>query len=118
MGLKKSFTKKIIINGLQMKMSKECKSIAGPDLIDSLDKSPWISVEDGLPCDHDELWEMTGGLIYTKKVLVVLADNTVKLMSMLYDEVNNKWKWDSILKNKIMFWMPIPKLPEIPKSVG
>ena len=73
-------------------------------------KSPWISVKDDLPCNHEELWLMTGSLIHTKKVLVVLIDGTIRLLSMLYDEVNNKWKWES--KDNIIFWTLIPELPK------
>lgn len=63
----------------------------------------WISVDEDLPCNHEELWVMTGKLMYTKKVLVVLTDNTVKALSMLYDEANDEWKWESILRDKIKF---------------
>ena len=76
-------------------------------------ETPWINVKDDLPCNHEELWVMTGGLIYTiytEKVLVILTDSTVRLLSMLYDEVNDKWKWE--FKDNIIFWMPIPELPK------
>ena len=85
----------------------------GAKWADENPKSPWISVKDDLPCNHKELWMMTGGLIYTiytKKVLVVLTDNTIRVLSMLYDEVNDKWKWE--FKDNIIFWMLIPELPK------
>ena len=86
---------------------------AGVKWADHNPKSPWISVKDDLPCNHDELWVMTGRLIHTKKVLVALIDGTVRLLSMLYDEVNDKWEWESkILKDKIIFWTPIPEPPK------
>lgn len=78
--------------------------------------SPWISVKDDLPCNHKELISETPKIIHskellaTKNVLVVLDYNTVKLVSMVY--INNKWEWDSIFKDEIVFWMPVPELPK------
>ena len=44
----------------------------GLDVADANPKSPWISVEDDLPCNHKELLENEH---YTKAVLVVLSWN-------------------------------------------
>lgn len=85
----------------------------GAKWADEHPQSPWISVKDDLPCNHEELWVMAGSLIHTKKVLVSLTDDTNRLLSMLYDEVNDEWDWESkIIKSKIIFWTPIPELPK------
>lgn len=84
----------------------------GLEIADNNPKSSWISIGEDLPCNHEELWIMTGSLIHTKKVLIALIDDTIRLLSMLYDEVNNKWKWESNLKDKIIFWAPTPELPK------
>lgn len=87
--------------------------IKGAQWADTHPKSPWISVKDDLPCNHEELWAITGKLMYTKNVLVSLTNNTIRLVTMLYDDVNDKWKWDSpSIKDKIVYWMPIPNLPK------
>lgn len=78
----------------------------------------WISVKDDLPCNHKELLSEIPKMVHstyvpaTKNVLVVLPYGIVKLVSMVYNEINNKWEWDSIFENDIIFWMPIPELPK------
>ena len=77
-------------------------------------KSPWISVEDDLPCNHEEMYKMSGSLLYTEEVLV-LAGNVLlagrKLVTcMLFDDNTGKWKWDTPLHVK--YWMRIPKSPK------
>lgn len=85
----------------------------GASWADEHPQSPWISVRDDLPCNHEEIWPMTEKLIYTKKVLVALIDGTVRLLSMLYDEANDKWEWEiKNLSDEIVFWAPIPELPK------
>ena len=68
-------------------------------------KSPWISVEEDLPCNHEELIVKKGSM--TKRVIVVEGD------SIYFDRMlltNNEWDWiNSICPS---YWFPIPELPK------
>lgn len=56
----------------------------------------WISVEDDLPCYHEELMHNE---VYTKKVIVLLNDGRIRETDMFYD------KWCQYRK-KVTHWMP------------
>lgn len=92
--------------------------IKGAHWSDKNQFSPWIDVKKDLPCNHKELLSETPKLIHskevltTKNILVVLTYDAVTLVSMIYNEINNKWEWDSIFKDEIVFWSPIPELPK------
>ena len=86
----------------------------GLDVADANPKSTWISVEDDLPCNHEDMYQMSGSLLYTDDVLV-LAGNMVlvsrRLVTcMMFDDSTGKWKWNTPFHVK--HWMPIPKLKE------
>lgn len=69
---------------------------------DKYPKSPWISVVEDLPCNHDDLLESPNDI--TK---YVLAMNETGLPRITYmEKFNNKWLWRG---NFITHWMPIPK---------
>ena len=68
-------------------------------------KSPWISVKDDLPCNHEELLINKG---VTKKVFVLKFGGFPDVDYML--RVNGKWIWFAYENSK--FWMPIPKPPK------
>ena len=65
----------------------------------------WISVEDDLPCNHQELLEAK---YETKKVFVLKTGGFPDVDYML--KVNGKWTWASYKNSK--FWMPIPEPPK------
>ena len=77
-------------------------------------KSPWISVDDDLPCNHEDLMEpvcqLDDRLIYeTKRVFVRCSNNSFCTAHMV--NLHNRWKWypeDIDVKH----WMPIPNLTE------
>ena len=75
---------------------------AGVKWADSNPKSPWISVDDDLPCYHEELKPNSYA---TYKVIVLLNDGRIRETYMFYD------KWCEYRK-KITHWMPIPELPK------
>ena len=86
----------------------------GLDVADANPKSPWISVEVDLPCNHEDMYQMSGSLLYTDDVLV-LAGNMVlvsrRLVTcMMFDDSTGKWKWNTPFHVK--HWMRIPKLEE------
>ena len=70
------------------------------------EKSPWISVDDDLPCNHEEMIQSN----FTDTVLV-LSNNggpVVEVTSMCV--MDGKWKWNTLAT--VLYWMPIPKPPK------
>ena len=65
----------------------------------------WISVEEDLPCKHDELF-INDNKKETKTVLSIV--NGYIMMSRMY-KPKHKWHWDS---EEPTHWMPIPELPK------
>ena len=79
--------------------------IEGAKWADNNPKSPWISVEDDLPCNYEELTHSN----YTDRV-IVLARNEFPEVEFMYKVEEGVWEWTT-LKN-VSYWMPIPKLPK------
>lgn len=77
---------------------------AGVKWADAHPKSPWISVEDDLPYNHEEL--LIGDTL-TKGIIIRNPDGSVSF-SLMY--LNVEWKW--IAKDKPTHWFPIPELPK------
>ena len=76
---------------------------------DSNPKSPWISVEDDLPCNHEELIKTEG--YYEKETIYVITINRYGIAEenyMIYR--NDRWEWMYGVSNVV--WMPIPELPK------
>lgn len=70
-------------------------------------KSPWISVDDDLPCNHEELIDTTRHCTFSKNVIVRHKDGSVTFERMIK---NYKSQW--IFLSDVTHWMPIPKLPK------
>ena len=84
----------------------------GLDVADSDPISPWISVEDDLPCNHSDLVLTYNDIPFlTKRVLVMTDIHTLFLCDMKKDN-NRGWIWNYSTKDKIIYWLPIPELPE------
>ena len=83
---------------------------AGVKWADSHPKSPWISVEDDLPCNHEEL--MAKRLFSYEKetvhVLTLLPDGNIVIDFMIHNR--GKWKWWS--HHRPTHWFPIPEPPK------
>ena len=77
---------------------------AGVIWADKNPKSPWISVDEDLPCYHEEL--LIGDTL-TKGVITRNTDGSVDF-SLMY--LNVEWKWMS--EDKPTHWFPIPELPK------
>ena len=77
----------------------------GLETADYNPKSPWISVNDDLPCNHKKLTHSN----YTDRV-IVLARNEFPEVEFMYKVEEGVWEWTT-LKN-VSYWMPIPKLPK------
>ena len=90
---------------------------AGVIWADKNPKSPWISVDEDLPCNHDELIENEN---YTKKVLVVLAWNDdpskkhIEICDMCnrIGSFNTNWYWQNTVYYHVVCWKPLPELPK------
>ena len=78
--------------------------------------SPWISVEDDLPYNHEEFMEDNH---YTKSVLAVLTLNEdpskkqieVCCMCNILGSVNVDWYWSIGSHYQVAYWMPLPEIP-------
>ena len=68
-------------------------------------ENQWISVDDDLPCNHEELL-ITKAV--TKKVFVLKFGGSPGVDFML--RVNGEWIWFAYENHK--FWMPIPEPPK------
>ena len=70
-------------------------------------KNQWISVEDDLPCNHEELIDKEKNM--TKRVLIIGKDGksnvTPNIMSMFF--IENCWQWTCEIYFKVTHWMPI-----------
>ena len=81
-----------------------------PSTEEDKEKSPWISVEDDLPCNHEELLKSPKSY-RTKSVIVRFDDNMHGFMYMV--KIPNKWRWKWHTKiTGITHWMPIPELSQ------
>ena len=87
----------------------------GAKWADEHPKSPWISVEDDLPCNHKELIETIGTI--TGVPALIATQNRVTLGIRIKSK-DDKWHWCdnsttlSPMIEEVMFWMPIPKPPK------
>ena len=96
---------------LQEKIKKEADGYGklAPAFIEGADfalENQWISVEDDLPCNHDELF-INDDKKETKTVLSII--NGYIMMSRMY-KPKRRWRWDS--EEQPTHWMPIPELPK------
>lgn len=78
----------------------------GLEAADANPKSPWISVEEDLPCNYKELIDREIPT-YTHFVVVRLKDGTVASARMIKIPDGN-WVWPF----NVSHWFPIPKLPK------
>ena len=83
----------------------------GAKWADANPKNPWISVEDDLPCNHEELITTDGH--YEKNTICVITINKYGIIEgnymVLYDD--GKWGWRFGVPAPC-YWMIIPKLPK------
>lgn len=79
----------------------------GLEAADTNPKSPWISVDDDLPCNHEELIDTTRHCTVSKDVIVRHKDGSVTFERMIK---NYKSQW--IFLSDVTHWMPIPELPK------
>ena len=80
---------------------------AGAKWADANPKSPWISVDDDLPCNHREYIDLKYNS-YTCQMLVRCKNGIYSMERMVI--IGGEWGWTG--SNDITHWMPIPKLKE------
>ena len=80
---------------------------AGAKWADANPKSPWISVDDDLPCNHREYIDLKYNS-YTCQMLVRCKNGIYSMERMVI--IGGEWGWTG--SNDITHWMPIPKLEE------
>ena len=73
----------------------------GLEAADTHPKSPWISVDDDLPCYHEELTHSN----YTNRVLISASNGFVEVAFM--SKIENVWVWD--IPIKVTHWMLLPE---------
>lgn len=78
--------------------------IAGAEWADKNQKSPWISVEEMLPCRHPAKF-----VNWSKEVFVaVKRGREYRTYVDEYSHIYNTWR---VFGDKVTHWMPIPQLP-------
>lgn len=77
----------------------------GVEWADANPKSPWISVHDDLPCNHQELINKS----YEDETLPVISFVHGYVCLSVMQKVNENWYWKG---NAPKYWFPIPKLPK------
>lgn len=83
---------------------------AGVKWADHNPKSPWISVKDDLPCNHEELIDKNFKSNFIKTLFVVVwYDNHEDIDCMISE--NGEWRW--LGKKPHTHWMLIPKPPKV-----
>ena len=85
--------------------------IDGIEWADTKTKNPWISVENDLPCNHEEMINVyvENVELRTDRVLVMPDDG---IMTIAYMYKFGRWSWHWSVTEKITHWMPIPKIPK------
>ena len=77
---------------------------AGAKWADKHPKSPWISVEDDLPCNHEDF-----RYFGTTVLVFAMLDNLdVTVTHMCKNESTKEWYWKD--SENVTHWMTIPKL--------
>lgn len=79
----------------------------GAQWADDNPKSPWINVNDDLPCNHDELMDPSW---HDETIVVLTVCNDNYSLNWMEMDRDGKWVWDS--GDKITHWMRLPELPE------
>ena len=72
--------------------------------VEFADENQWISVEDDLPCNHEELIHSN----YTDRVLVLSRNGYSEVSFMCI--IEGAWEWNTLIT--VLYWMPIPEPPK------
>ena len=80
----------------------------GLDVADSDPISPWISVDEDLPCNHSELI-IDNPLYKRTKSVVCNKPCGIRVDQMVYDRSFDGWYWTGETPTH---WFPAPELPK------
>lgn len=75
---------------------------------DKTHENPWISVNDDLPCNHEELLDPS--CEYNETVIVLTACGNGYYLNWMKLDRNGEWVWHSV-KN-VTHWIKLPELPK------
>ena len=80
---------------------------AGAKWADANPKNPWISVNDDLPCNHEEMIHVVveNVELRTDRVLA-MTDDGIIVIAYMYKFGSWLWHWSET--ERITHWMPIP----------
>ena len=76
-----------------------------PSTEEDKEKSPWISVDDDLPCNHEELISLDD----KRDTLYVVAVIRGHIIFSRMRKLEGKWFWEN---DEPTHWFPIPKSPK------
>ena len=86
---------------------------AGAIWADNHPKSLWISVDDDLPCNHEDyILDADSVMPKTRKVLAYNKKGNVKETFMINVGGKRGWVWDLSADTIPLYWMFIPELPK------
>ena len=80
----------------------------GLKVADANPKSPWISVEKDLPCNHPELITCESSIYSEITIPVIAVIHNFIIMSRMYKE-DGKWYWEN---DEPTYWFPVPEPPK------
>ena len=80
----------------------------GLEIADENPKSPWISIYDDLPCNHDELMDYYNSPSITRRVIICNEYNQVDMGYMCKSD--DKWVWIAFGTPK--YWCKYPEPPK------
>ena len=96
-------------NSISAISSNKDSFIEGAKWSDKHHKSPWISVDEDLPCNHEELINIE----YDKETVYVVVIGKDVIADTDCMEYNGKeWVWQKNSFFEPTHWFPIPKLPK------
>ena len=95
---------------LQEKIQKKSKGFGklAPVFLEGAEfalNNQWISVDEDLPCNHEELISLDDK---RDTLYVVAVIHGIIILSRMY-KFEGKWSWEN---DKPTHWMPIPELPK------
>ena len=106
---KNAFYKRILEDGYYYD-PRDCFE-EGADWADANPKSPWISVNDDLPCNHEELIVNHDNAITTIVLVCYCYKGNVYGIDYMFNSPKRGlgWEWS---KGTPCYWMPIPNPPK------
>lgn len=75
-------------------------------------ETPWISVKDDLPCNHEEMVHINPLDQFDQRTSwCLVSDGRFTSIDRMYNFTTYEWRWGTKLHN-LKYWRPLPKLPK------